>query len=186
MFCSRTSLSCEIGQHVFNLSVLICTLTKFAKDNRLRDLNLALSEQNVAYVCLEEFPCLWRSSARKTCSARRDPELPEQWARQEGREGLSCLSLPRLMMVLPGPGVVTAPPASQLPVLASSVHLETTLSLSQQLHLRNNSNLDNFLQSVIMSFRIVSFSNFTPALSQLFESPWSEEETLSSSSLCCK
>jgi hypothetical protein len=94
--------------------------------------------------------------------------------RQKGREVCLRLPLPRLMMVLPGPGVVTAPPASQLPVLASSVHLETAPSFTQQLHLRNNGNSDNFPQSVIMPFRIVSLSNFTPALSQLFESPWSE------------
>lgn len=138
---------------------------------------------------------VWKSSL--VCGAPRPGRLAQLGVTRScrssertrrGRGGLSCLSLPRLMMVLPGPGVVTAPPASQLPVLASSVHLETTPSPIQQLHLRNNSNLDNFLQSVIMSFRIVSFSNFTPTLSQLFESPWSEwkEETLSSSSLCCK
>lgn len=79
------------------------------------------------FACLEQFLCF---------AALRSPEdlLSPAWPGvtgavsapgEKGAGGLSCLSLPRLMMALPGPGVVTAPPASQLPVLASSVHLET-------------------------------------------------------------
>jgi hypothetical protein len=103
-------------------------------------------------------------------AALRSPEdlLSPAWPRVAGAEsrqraggggggGLSCLFLPRLMTALPGPGVVTAPPASELPVLASSVHLHTH-PLARQLHLRNNGNLDNFPKSVIMSFGILSFS----------------------------
>lgn len=72
-------------------------------------------------------------------------------------QGEVCLVLPGLMTSLPGPGVVTAPPAPELPVLASSVHLQTH-HRTRQLHLGNNGNLDNFSKSVIMSFEIVSFS----------------------------
>lgn len=146
---------------------LCCCSCKFCKNPRLRYWNPAPSAQNSNSACLEQFPCF---------AALRSPEdlLRPAWPGVagavsapggKGAGGLCCLSLPRLMMVLPGPGVVMAPPASQLPVLASSVHLETppppTIPLTRQLRRRNNSNLGNFPQSVIMPFRIVSFSDFT-------------------------
>ena len=117
---------------------------------------------------------VWNSSlvsrrclARKTCSARRDPELPERWARRVGKGREVCLVFPCLALwwYFRDPESLRRHPRHSFRfshLLFVLKHHPLPTPLTRQLHLRNNSNLDNFPQSVIMPFRIASglFHNF--------------------------
>jgi hypothetical protein len=128
-----------------------------SQSSPLRGLNLVPSERS------SRIPRVWKVSL---VAALRGPEdlLSPAWpgvagAEHAGGGGKVCLVSPCLALWwhFRDPESLRRHPRQSFR-FSHLLFISKHTPLTRQLHLRNNGNLDNFPKSVIMSFRIVSFS----------------------------